>query len=83
MYLWTLYWLSIKPVTLFIGIFVDNAIAIVASPPWTASQIEGYLERAVEDVLQVGLTSVHDAASLPEYIDAFAKYELPDLSQLI
>ncbi|EKM52572.1 uncharacterized protein PHACADRAFT_261074 [Phanerochaete carnosa HHB-10118-sp] len=56
------------------GVFVDNAMALVAPPSWTASQIEGYLEKAIEDALSVGLTNVHDAASLPEYIDAFAKF---------
>lgn len=59
--------------THFSGVFVDNAMALVPSPPWTVSQLESYLETAVQDVLGVGLTSVHDAASLPEYIDTFAK----------
>lgn len=56
------------------GVFVDNAMALVASPPWTTSQIESYLEKAVEDVLSVGLTSIHDAAALPEYIEAFSNF---------
>ncbi|GJE95765.1 amidohydrolase [Phanerochaete sordida] len=56
------------------GVFVDNAMTLVAWPPWTPTQIESYLETAVKDVLRVGLTSVHDAAALPEYIDAFAKF---------
>jgi predicted amidohydrolase YtcJ len=51
-------------------------MALVASPPWTSSQLESYLDTAVQDVLKVGLTSVHDAAALPEYIETFAKYVL-------
>ena len=47
---------------------------LAASPPWSTPQMQGYLEKAFEDVLKVGLTSVHDAASLPEYIDVFAQY---------
>ena len=56
------------------GVLVDNAMALVASPPWSAAQMEGYLEKALEDILKVGLTSVHDAASLPEYIEVFSQY---------
>ena len=35
--------------------------------------MEGYLEKAFQDVLGVGLTSVHDAASIPQYIDVFTQ----------
>ncbi|KIP09425.1 hypothetical protein PHLGIDRAFT_102850 [Phlebiopsis gigantea 11061_1 CR5-6] len=56
------------------GVLVDNAMALVASPPWSAAQMEGYLKKAFEDVLKVGLTSVHDAASLPEYIEVFSQF---------
>lgn len=51
-------------------------MALIASPPWTTGQMESYLEKAFEDVLAVGLTSVHDAASAPEYIDVFSRQVL-------
>lgn len=56
-----------------LGVLVDNAMALVASPPWSSAQMEGYLEKAFDDILKVGLTNVHDAASLPEYIEVFSQ----------
>ena len=55
------------------GVFVDNAIPIVRSPPWTPEQMENYLERAMSDALAVGLTTVHDAFSSVEFLEVFKR----------
>lgn len=48
-------------------------MALIRSPPWTFEQMESYLEIATRDALAVGLTSVHDAAATPEFIEVFQR----------
>ncbi|KAJ3557061.1 hypothetical protein NM688_g1675 [Phlebia brevispora] len=55
------------------GIFLDNAILLVQSPPWTEHQIETYFERAMNDALRVGLTTVHDAFASESFLQTFQK----------
>ena len=55
------------------GVFVDNAILLVRSPPWTTEQMEGYFERAMADALSVGLTGVHDAFASIEFLEVFQR----------
>ena len=47
---------------------------LVRSPPWFPEQMEGYLERAMDDALSVGLTAVHDALASEEFLNIFQKY---------
>lgn len=61
---------------------------LVQSPPWTETQLEDYFERAMEDALNVGLTSVHDAFASETFLEVFERSDLMSLfvscrSQLI
>ncbi|KAG8897492.1 hypothetical protein FRC00_004191 [Tulasnella sp. 408] len=55
------------------GIFVDNAMALVekAKPTWTPLEMLSYFNTTIHDALKVGLTSIHDAASFPPWIEFF------------
>jgi predicted amidohydrolase YtcJ len=55
------------------GIFIDNAMQLIPTPPWSEEQMSGYFETAMADALSHGLTSIHDAAALPHYIKFFRK----------
>jgi hypothetical protein len=50
------------------GVFVDNAIGLVAAklPPATAEEIRTDLEKGMELCRRAGLTGVHDMGTLPE-----------------
>lgn len=48
------------------GIFIDNAMSLVPTPPRSAEDLEAYAKRGMTDALAVGLTSVHDASSMDE-----------------
>lgn len=56
-----------------LGVFVDNAMILVHSPPWSSEQMDSYLEVATHDALKFGLTSVHDAASILEHLEVFQR----------
>ncbi|KAG2039352.1 amidohydrolase family-domain-containing protein [Suillus americanus] len=53
------------------GIFVDNAMDLIPSQPFSEARATEYFTRATSDALAVGLTSVHDAFSVPEEIQFY------------
>ncbi|KAG9105240.1 hypothetical protein FRC07_009463 [Ceratobasidium sp. 392] len=55
------------------GIFLDNAMLLIeeAKPQWTDAQRLRFFQRAVKDALAVGLTTIHDAATLVPDIEFF------------
>lgn len=55
------------------GIFVDNAMDLVPSQSFSEARAIEYFTRAASDALAVGLTSVHDAFSVPEEIQFYKK----------
>ncbi|KAI0776794.1 amidohydrolase family-domain-containing protein [Trametes elegans] len=57
------------------GIFVDAAMSLVPVPKWSEWQMREYADRAIKDLLAVGLTSVHDAATSLEEFDIFRQME--------
>jgi predicted amidohydrolase YtcJ len=55
------------------GIFVDNAMDLIPSQPFSEARAMEYFTRATGDALAVGLTSVHDAFSVPDEIQFYKK----------
>ncbi|CCM03220.1 uncharacterized protein FIBRA_05344 [Fibroporia radiculosa] len=55
------------------GVFLDAAMSLVPVPPPTQDEMEEHLEWAINDVLAVGLTSVHDAAVSIEMLKVFKR----------
>lgn len=56
------------------GVFVDMAMTLIPSPPFTDDEMEQYALRAFSDALSVGLTSVHDASSMDSrMLDVFKR----------
>ncbi|KAG1777861.1 amidohydrolase family-domain-containing protein [Suillus placidus] len=55
------------------GIFVDNAMDLIPSQPFSEGRAMEYFTRATSDALAVGLTSVHDAFSVLEEIQFYKK----------
>ncbi|KAG2151175.1 amidohydrolase family-domain-containing protein [Suillus bovinus] len=55
------------------GILVDNAIDLIPLEPFSEARAMEYFTRATSDALAVGLTSVHDAFSIPEEIQFYKK----------
>jgi hypothetical protein len=55
------------------GVFVDNAMDLIPIPKWTEDDTAKFFDIAMKDALSVGLTSIHDADSLPEAISFFKK----------
>ncbi|KAJ7072616.1 amidohydrolase 3 [Mycena amicta] len=53
------------------GIFVDNAMTLIPSPPWTPDQYLDFFNAAVTEALKYGLTSVHDASTDPAAVAFF------------
>ncbi|EPQ55837.1 hypothetical protein GLOTRDRAFT_138603 [Gloeophyllum trabeum ATCC 11539] len=45
------------------GVFVDNAMSLIPSPPRSDAVMLEYFDRAMQDGLSVGLTSIHDAGN--------------------
>jgi len=45
------------------GIFVDNAMTLVPSPPRSEAVMLEYFQRTMKDALSAGLTSIHDAGN--------------------
>ncbi|KAK7688493.1 hypothetical protein QCA50_008031 [Cerrena zonata] len=56
------------------GVFIDNAMDLVAAPQPTDEQMEEWAKLAMKDALAVGLTSVHDASSMEQgMVDVFKR----------
>ena len=55
------------------GIFLDNAISLVPQPPLSEKQMLDYFQITMEHALAYGLTSIHDAETLPQFIDFFKR----------
>lgn len=55
------------------GVFVDNAMELIPIPERTEDVTAKFFDIAMKDALSVGLTSIHDADSLPEEIRFFKK----------
>ncbi|KAG1744674.1 amidohydrolase family-domain-containing protein [Suillus paluster] len=55
------------------GLFIDNAMELIPSQPFNEARAMEYFTRATTDALAVGLTSVHDAMSVPEEIQFYKK----------
>lgn len=53
------------------GIFVDNAMSLVPIPDQTPAQVADYFKTTMDDALEVGLTSIHDAGGEDRYIGFF------------
>ncbi|KAG2125151.1 amidohydrolase family-domain-containing protein [Suillus clintonianus] len=64
------------------GIFVDNAMDLVPSQPFSETRAMEYFTRATTDALAVGLTTVHDAMSVPEEIRFYKKCQSVEHVQL-
>ncbi|KAH8112103.1 amidohydrolase family-domain-containing protein [Phellopilus nigrolimitatus] len=62
------------------GVFVDNAMALIKPPAWTEKEMLEYYLTAVKEALSYGLTSIHDAATLPDMISFLKK--MADANQL-
>lgn len=60
-------------IILSIGIFVDNAMNLIPTPPWTHDQMEEYFSTTVALALRHGLTSIHDADTKLPMIDFFKR----------
>ncbi|KAJ7496987.1 amidohydrolase family-domain-containing protein [Mycena latifolia] len=59
------------------GIFVDNAMTLIPSPPWTPEQYVDFFKTAVTEALKFGLTSIHDAATDPDAVKFFKGFVIP------
>ncbi|KAF8064078.1 amidohydrolase family-domain-containing protein [Lyophyllum atratum] len=55
------------------GIFVDNAMALIPTPEWTDERMSQFFDTTMRDALSHGLTSIHDAMSLPDQIQFFKR----------
>jgi predicted amidohydrolase YtcJ len=53
------------------GIFLDLAQSLVPRPPWSERQMRSYFKTAVQDVLRVGITAVHDAMTREPVIEFY------------
>ncbi|CAK5282431.1 unnamed protein product [Mycena citricolor] len=53
------------------GIFVDNAMALIPSPPWAPDQYSQFFETVAAEALKFGLTTIHDAATDPVSVAFF------------
>lgn len=56
---------------LVIGVFVDNAMALIHEPPWTKQQIKEFVDKTMKDAVAHGLTSIHDADTSPKMISYY------------
>ncbi|KAH9056815.1 amidohydrolase 3, partial [Lactarius vividus] len=55
------------------GVFVDNAMSLIHKPDPTDVEILEDFETTMGDALRVGLTTIHDAGSLPSTITFFQR----------
>lgn len=64
--------MSMTPTTYpHIGIFVDNAMALIPKPTWTNQTLKQYFATAMKDAVSYGLTSIHDAGTYPDHIQFY------------
>uniref|UniRef100_A0A8H7XPQ0 Amidohydrolase 3 domain-containing protein n=1 Tax=Psilocybe cubensis TaxID=181762 RepID=A0A8H7XPQ0_PSICU len=55
------------------GIFVDHAMSLIPTPPWSDAQLTDFFDMTIKEALSYGLTSIHDAGSSPHQIEFFKK----------
>ncbi|KAI9435527.1 amidohydrolase family-domain-containing protein [Lactarius indigo] len=55
------------------GVFVDNAMSLIHKPGPTDAEVLEDFETTMRDALRVGLTTIHDAGSLPSTITFFQR----------
>ncbi|KDR78376.1 hypothetical protein GALMADRAFT_266881 [Galerina marginata CBS 339.88] len=55
------------------GIFVDNAMSLIPTPPWTEAQLSEFFDMTIKEALSFGLTSIHDADTKLDHINLFQK----------
>lgn len=55
------------------GVFLDNAQLLIPRPDWSFMQMREFYQRAMQDVLSLGLTAVHEARTLESMIDVYKK----------
>ncbi|KAJ3503012.1 hypothetical protein NLJ89_g8625 [Agrocybe chaxingu] len=55
------------------GIFVDNAMGLIPTPPWGEAQISDFFDLTIKQALSYGLTSIHDAHTKLEHVKFFQK----------
>ena len=56
------------------GIFVDKAMDLIPSPPWSDARAARYADLTIKTALSYGLTSIHDADTMLEHLDFFKRY---------
>lgn len=66
---------SFQQLRSLLGVFVDNAMNLIPSPPWTHNQMEEYFSATMNLALQYGLTSIHDADTKLPMIDFFKRFD--------
>ena len=66
------------------GVLIDNAMELLrrAMPPPEARRSEETLLRSLRALVQVGLTSVHDASCSPDLLELYARLAAQDLLPL-
>ncbi|KAF5359593.1 hypothetical protein D9756_003425 [Leucocoprinus leucothites] len=55
------------------GIFVDNAMDLIPTPPWSHQQMEEFFSATANAALQFGLTSIHDADTRLPMVEFFKR----------
>jgi predicted amidohydrolase YtcJ len=55
------------------GVFLDNAQLLIPRPPWSVDQMVEFYQKTVTDVLSLGLTAIHDAATTEPVIELYKK----------
>ncbi|KAG6812236.1 hypothetical protein H0H92_003776 [Tricholoma furcatifolium] len=59
--------------TCSLGVFVDNAMALIPTPEWDEERLTQFFDLTMKDALAHGLTSIHDAMTTPEQIQFYKK----------
>jgi len=57
--------------TCILGILVDKATWLVPLPHLSKEEMLQYFDRAMQDALSVGLTSIHDASTELDVIELY------------
>jgi predicted amidohydrolase YtcJ len=55
------------------GVFLDNAQLLIPRPAWSVDQMVEFYQMTMTDVLSLGLTAIHDAATTEPVIDLYKK----------
>jgi predicted amidohydrolase YtcJ len=53
------------------GVFMDLAQLLIPRPAWTTNQMHEFFQRAIKDMLKVGLTAAHDAMTQAHMIEFY------------